>query len=58
MCTEEALRDQLLADLDRLRVLILRYTAGDRSVKAERDLLTEVVEKRIALLGGLAKWWE
>ena len=45
------LRDQLLADLDRLDVFILRYAAGDRSVKEERDRLTESVEERIAGLG-------
>ena len=51
MNTEETLRDQLLVDVDRLHLLIIRYATGDRAVKAERDRLTEVVEKRITLLG-------
>ena len=49
----DALRRQLLGDLDRLHDLILRYAAGNRAVKQERDQLEGAVQVKLALLGGM-----
>ena len=54
MHDEEALRDQLLRDLERLHGLILRYASGDRSVKAERDKLEGAIQIKFAFWRTLA----
>ena len=49
MFSEDILRSQLKADLERLHGLILRYALGDRSVKQERDELEGAVQIKFAL---------
>ncbi len=49
MNPREALRRQVYDDLTRLRVLILRYAAGDSAVKSERDQLDGAVQVKLAL---------
>ena len=51
MTLEEILREQLLDDLGRLHDLILRYAAGDTSVRQERDMLDWEVWNKIRLVG-------
>ena len=51
MIGREKLRRHVLEDLDLLHDLILRYAAGDRSVKQERDWLEETVWKEMEALG-------
>lgn len=50
MTPHEALRQQLVQDLNRLHDLILRYAAGDRAVRPERDQLDGAVQVKFALL--------
>lgn len=49
MFRKEILRRQLLTDLERLHGLILRYAAGDRSVRQERDELEGALQVKFAL---------
>ena len=55
MSAQDALRRQLLADMDRLHDLILRYAGGDKSVKQERDQLEEAVQVKLAVFWGLKR---
>ena len=41
-------RQELIRDLQRLQVLIVRYAKGDRLVKRERNMLDENVKDRMA----------
>ena len=54
MFEREILRQQLMVDLDRLHDMILRYMAGDRSVKQERDQLGGAVQVKLAFLREVA----
>ena len=49
MTPHEALRQQLLDELDRLNALIRRYAAGDSAVRPERDQLEGAVQVKLAL---------
>jgi hypothetical protein len=40
---------QLIEDLEKLHVLILRYAEGDRSVREERDWLEGSIQARFAI---------
>ena len=51
MTPYEALQEQLLADIERLHDLILRYAHGDSAVRQERDQLDGAVQIKLALLG-------
>jgi len=51
MTSDERLCQQLLRDLDRQHDLILRYAAGDRSVKPSLDQLDGAIQIKTALLG-------
>ena len=48
----ENFKGQLVKDMDRYSDLIVRYAAGEREVRRERDRLKESIEVRIALLPG------
>ncbi|MDP6778851.1 MAG: hypothetical protein QGI83_19005 [Candidatus Latescibacteria bacterium] len=49
MDRENALREALLRDLERLHRLILRYAAGEEQVRRERDRLEESVKSSFGL---------
>ena len=50
---EQILRDQLLADYDRLNTLIVQYAeTGDQGVKRLRDALEGSVQAKLRLLYG------
>ena len=51
MLDTEKLRCHILEDLDILHDLILRYAAGDRSVKQARDRREAQVWREIKVLG-------
>ena len=51
MLDAEKLRRHILEDLDILHDLILRYAAGDKSVKLARDWLEAQVWREIEVLG-------
>ena len=51
MLDAEKLRRHILEDLDILHDLILRYAAGDESVKLARDWLEAQVWREIEVLG-------
>ena len=51
MLDAEKLRRHILEDLDILHDLILRYAAGDKSVKLARDWFDEQVWREIEVLG-------
>jgi hypothetical protein len=50
MYEKEVLRQQLLEDMDRLGVLILRYARGEESVKPVRDALQASVDVKMVIL--------
>ena len=50
MFDHEVLRRQLVTDLNRLHGLILKYAAGDKSVKRERDRLGDEVQLKLLRL--------
>jgi hypothetical protein len=54
MLDAEKLRRHILADLDLLHDLILRYAAGDRSVRQARDWLEEQVWREVEVLRQVA----
>ena len=49
MLHREILRQQLIVDIDRLHNLILRFAAGHKPVKQERDQLEGAVQIKMAL---------
>ena len=53
MSTYEALRQQLIDDMDRLGELIVRVAWGEQELKWERDQLDSTVKVKLALLWGL-----
>ena len=53
MSTYEALRQQLIDDMDRLGELIVRVAWGEQELKGERDQLDSTVKVKLALLWGL-----
>ena len=53
MSTYEALRQQLIDDMDRLGELIVRVAWGERELTWERDQLDSAVKVKLALLWGL-----
>ena len=55
MTPRGVLRHQLLTDLERLHVLILRYAAGHSAVKRERDQLEDAVQVKLTLRRA-ARW--
>ncbi len=46
------LRQQLIADVDRLRDLVVRYARGEASIKGACDTLAGAVQEKLASLGG------
>ena len=54
MYNEEMLRQQLLDDLETLHELILRYAAGDRSVRQRRDELDGAIRIKLAFWRAMA----
>lgn len=53
MSAYEALRQQLINDMDRLGELIVRVARGEQELKWERDKLDSAVKVKLALLWGL-----
>ncbi len=51
MMDRESLCRQLVADFDRLHILVLVYADGNASVKQERDSLQETVTRGMRVLG-------
>ena len=51
----ENFKRQLVKDMDRYSDLIVRYAAGEREVRDERDRLKESIEVRFALLPGMVE---
>jgi len=51
----ERLRQQVIADMDRLGTLIVIVAQGGRSLRWERDRLQDAVDIKLAILWGLEK---
>ena len=49
MSPQDQLRRQIIADLERLHRLIVRYARGDYSVKQERDQMEGAVQVKMAV---------
>ena len=53
MSAVETLREQLMADLERVGDLAVRFALGDKSVKQEKDQLEGAVEIKEVILASL-----
>ena len=58
MVDRETLKKELIGDFNRLSDLILQYADGDRSVRFERDLLTEEVRIKSSLMSVPDAEWD
>ncbi len=58
MVDRETLREELTGDFNRLGDLIRQYAYGDRSVRFERDLLTEEVRIKSPMMSVPDAEWD
>ena len=52
MLDGQQIREQLIADLEHMHSLIIRYVKGERHLKQARDRLEGAVQVKLALLAG------